>query len=178
MADPYLSEIRMFAGNYAPRNWALCDGTLISIAQKQELFALLGNMYGGDGRTTFALPDLRGRLPLHRGAPVGGVNSYIQGRILGQESVNINIQHLPKHTHSLSCTSDSATDAAPAADKMFATTNADGKQFAYSSTQANPVTLNQAAITKTGGTQSHDNMMPSIAVNFIICMTGAFPARN
>ncbi len=174
MSDPYISEIRMFAGNFAPRNWALCDGQVVAISQNQALFALLGTMYGGDGQTNFYLPDMRGRLPLHFGQALGG-SLYVQGRREGVETVTLNAQHMPSHNHALNASSDNATDSSPE-NKVYATTAEN--QFAYNSSVTNAASLNPQAIGNTGGTEPHSNLMPSLAISFIISLAGTFPSRN
>jgi microcystin-dependent protein len=170
MAEPFLGEIRMFAGNFAPRGWALCDGTLLSIAQKQALFALLGTTYGGDGRVTFALPDLRGRAPMHWGNGPG-LTPRSPGERGGSESVALQLAQLPPHGHALQATGTPATDRAPAG-KLFA----EAADDAYASPAgAAPAPM---VVWGAGSSRPHDNLPPQLVVNFIIALEGIFPARN
>jgi microcystin-dependent protein len=177
--DNFLGEIRLFAGNFPPRGWAFCDGALIAIAQNDALFALLGTTYGGDGQSTFALPDLRGRVPVHQGSQGG--NNYVIGQRAGVESVTLTTSQLPAHNHSagastapppptgtgINLTGPGAyVPAAPAKPKLYAP--------AGSST----VAMAPQAIQATGGNQPHDNMTPFLAVSFIIALEGIFPTQN
>lgn len=178
MVDPTIGQIIMFAGNFAPSGWMLCNGQLLSIADNTALYALIGTTYGGDGQTTFALPDLRGCLPVHQGTGPG-LSTVFMGEVAGVEQVTLTSNQLPSHIHSL--VSLSATNAAPLgnathvspAGKSLAT----GQTKAYSTT-APSAPLNAASLTATGGNQAHDNMMPYLCVNFIIALIGIFPSRN
>ena len=173
MSDPFLGEIRMFGGNFAPRNWALCDGQLLSISSNSALFSLLGTIYGGDGRTTFALPDLRGRVPIHVGSGPGLTNRPI-GEKAGVENVTISAAQLPTHTHPMGASSragDSAspTGAVPAAVPLTA-------RYSTSPAAAGNE-MNAAAVGSAGGSQPHDNLQPFQCVNFIIAVAGIYPSR-
>lgn len=169
MSEPYLGEIRMFGGNFAPEGWAFCNGQLLSISQNDALYNLLGTTYGGDGVNTFALPDLQGRLPVHTGQSSASGSTYVLGQKAGTESVTLMTNQLPAHSHlahgsSLTGTANSPENAFWAAsDKNL---YSDG---------ASDVTLNAAAIGATGGSQPHDNMMPYLAVSFIISLSGVYP---
>ena len=165
MAQPYVGEIRMFAGNFAPAGWMFCEGQLLSIAENEVLFQLIGTTYGGDGQTTFALPDLRGRVPVHRG---GG---YTLAQADGQEKVALTAQQIPPHTHAFSATADSATQASPSS-RTLAHTNA---LYLYSATAPNDAMAVQAVSTAGGG-QPHDNLQPYLCVSFIISLFGIFPS--
>lgn len=176
MSECFLSEIRLFGGNYAPTGWALCNGQELPIAQNQALFSLLGTMYGGNGTTLFALPDLRGRIPLHRGQALGG-GTYQQGERLGVESVSLNLQNLPYHTHDIQASAGAATTNQPGSN-VLAATDSSANQAAYNTTDTNPVTLNPQTVGLTGGGVPHNNMMPALGVSFIIALTGYFPSRN
>ncbi|MBN2701434.1 MAG: phage tail protein [Methylohalobius sp. ZOD2] len=176
MSECFISEIRMFGGNFAPIHWALCDGQLLPIAQNPALFSLIGAMYGGDGKTTFALPDLRGRLPLHRGQAPGG-GSYQQGARLGVEAVTLTLQDLPAHNHAIQTSANVAAANQPSGN-VLAETDASANQAAYQNTLSNAATLNPQSVGLTGGGMSHNNMMPSLGVSFIIALTGYFPSRN
>lgn len=171
MADPFLGQISTTAFDFAPRGWALCHGQLIPINQNQALFALLGTQFGGDGRTTFALPDLRGRAPLHRSAAV------FVGETLGQQAVSLRAEELPLHSHSLSACSDFANSALPAGALPAARPRAG--PVAYAATGSTPaVSLHAASVAATGGSQPHNNMQPSLGLNFIIALQGIFPSRD
>jgi microcystin-dependent protein len=174
MAEPFIGEIKMFAGNFAPRGWATCDGQLLAIAQNTALFALLGTTYGGDGRTTFGLPDLRGRLPLHAGNGPG-LTSRTQGARSGSELVSINANQMPGHGHTPRCTNQPGTTASPEgaiwAGVSHGTAYTDGPVTTTANANAN-------AIGSTGGAQAHPNLMPYLCVTFIIALVGIFPSRN
>ena len=166
--DAYLGEIRMFSGDYAPMDWMFCDGQILSIADNSTLFSLLGPAFGGDGRTTFALPDLRGRIPLH------GTSTFAQK--LGAESVALSAAQMPAHTHAVRVVADTATATNPTGNLLA---NAVAPPLRYSLASAGAATpLSGAALSSTTGGQAHANMMPSLCVNFIICTNGVFPNRN
>ncbi len=181
-----LGEIRLFGGNFAPRAWAFCDGQLLPISQNSALFSILGTTYGGDGRTTFALPDLRGRAALHPGHGPG-LSAYRLGQKGGVETVTLNETQIPSHTHGADAqlqfatpaTSQPATSTAPSPNVRPGTT----QMPAYSQGPAN-TTLAPGVITGTvnvgnaGGNQSHENRQPFLALNYIICMQGVFPSRS
>ncbi|WP_411345857.1 phage tail protein [Paenibacillus sp. WLX1005] len=172
MSEAFTGEIRMFAGTYAPENWAFCNGQLLNIAGNEALFSLIGTTYGGDGRTTFGLPDLRGRVPLHIGTYAG--NTYTLGQKSGTETVTLQTGELPSHTHPVIATSDPATSANPAGN-TWATTSTN----LYSNAAAiAPSVMDPSAISSVGGSQLHDNMMPSLTISFIINVSqGTFPPR-
>jgi len=176
--DNFLGEIRLFAGNFPPQGWAFCDGALLSIAQNDALFALIGTTYGGDGQSTFALPDLRGRVPLHQGTLAG--NSYVIGQKAGVESVTLTSNHLPAHSHAAGASSavPPATGsginlAGPAAYVPAAP----AKPRFYAPAGSSTVTMSPQAIQPAGGNQPHDNMAPFLAVSFIIALVGIFPSQ-
>ncbi|MCO6457619.1 MAG: phage tail protein [Pirellulaceae bacterium] len=170
MSDPYVGEIRLFAGNYAPRGWAFCDGQLLAIASNDALFSLLGTTYGGDGRTTFALPDLRGRVPLHQGAGPGRSPRTL-GAKGGQESVALNAAQMPAHSHPLLGTAD-ADNTSPQ-DRTLAEAGED----IYARGDAN-TPLSPQAILNTGGSQPHANMQPFLGIYYIIALEGVYPSRS
>jgi microcystin-dependent protein len=172
MADPFVGEIRIFGGNFAPQGWALCNGQLLSISQNTALFSLLGTNYGGDGRTTFGLPDLRGRAPIHMGQGSGLTPRSI-GSVSGRETVALTSQECPPHSHIASGASG-ANQPGPVGN--FWATDPNGNTAAYSAS-ANSV-MSPAAIGATAPTQPHDNMQPYLAINFIIALAGVFPSRN
>ncbi len=174
MSEPFLGEIRMFAGNFSIRGWAFCDGQLLTISGNSALFSLLGTFYGGDGRTTFGLPDLRGRLPIHVGNGPGLTNRSL-GSKSGQETVKISVNTLPSHNHDVLVSSAAGTQNAGAGG--FLASSPGVRMFrpqAPGGTVLDADTIGQSP----GDNQSHSNLMPSLCVNFIIALTGIFPSRN
>jgi microcystin-dependent protein len=171
MAGPYTGEMRMFAGNFAPADWALCNGQLLSIADNTELFDLIGTTYGGDGATTFALPDLRGRLPLHAGRAQTGT-AYTLGQSLGVETVTLTPSQLPPHIHAVLAATGAAGQTSPAG-AVPATAPAESR--VYQPTSSPPQAMNASALAPSGAGQPHDNLMPYLCISFIICLVGAFP---
>ena len=169
MAEPFLGEIRMFAGNFAPRGWAFCDGQLLSIAQNAALFSLLGTTYGGDGRVNFGLPDLRGRVPMGFGQGPG-LSPRMLGERAGAESVTLLSAQMPPHAHERPCQPAQATERAPGVGLAPATSRAD----TYGDL---PAASTPSRTTPTGQALPHDNLGPSLAVDFIIALQGIFPAR-
>lgn len=172
MSEPFVGEIRMFAGNFAPRGWALCDGQLLAVSQNDALFSLLGTIYGGDGRTTFGLPDLRGRVPLHAGSGPG-LTPRALGSRGGSENETLTVNQLPGHSHQLSASSSIAGDSNPAGNFLGRTTNLD----LYSGDTPDSG-LAGSAVSATGGGQGHTNLMPFLCVNFIIALFGIYPSRH
>ena len=171
MASPFIGSIKMFGGNFAPRNYAFCAGQVLPISQNDTLFALIGTTYGGDGQVTFALPDLRGRAPIHQGTgPDGTV--YGIGQTFGTETVTLTSNQLPAHTHALGANSDPANVPGP--------TGAVWAQSAgtqnYGPTTDTP--MSSTAVGIAGGSQPHENMQPYLAINFIIALFGVFPPQN
>jgi microcystin-dependent protein len=171
MSSPYVGEIRMFGGNFAPAGWAFCDGQLIAISENEVLFQLLGTTYGGDGQSTFALPDLQGRIPIHVGTNANGV-SFVQGQKAGAETVTLTTQQIPSHSHPALANSGGNGVTSPANNFWGAVTASDP----YSNATPD-ATMNAASIGFTGGNQPHDNMMPYQCVNFIISLFGIFPTQ-
>lgn len=173
MSEPFVGEIRMFAGNFAPRGWALCDGPLLAVAQNDALFSLFGTIYGGDGRTTFGLPDLRGRIPIH--AESGpGLNPRSLGRKGGAEQVTVIVNQLPAHAHgSLHASPGLASTADPSGNLPARSTTVDS----YIN-EAPTVRLAPGAVATTGGGQPHNNLQPFLCVNFIVALVGIYPSRS
>ncbi|MGO4537881.1 phage tail protein [Paenibacillus sp. 2TAB19] len=174
MAEPYLGEIRMFAGAYAPVGWALCDGSLIRISDNEALYTLLGTTYGGDGQTTFALPDLRGRVPIHKS------NTTPIGLIGGTEQVTLTQTQLPLHTHDVIGSSNTGEASSPANAVWAASplkTYSDGLA-PPPLPPINKVPMSGRAIGVAGGNLPHDNMMPSLTITYIIALYGIFPQPN
>ncbi len=167
MAEPFLGEIRMFAGNFAPYGWALCEGQLIPISENDALFSLIGTTYGGDGETTFALPDLRGRIPVHQG------NGFAVGRSGGSEQVMLLANQSPVHSHLLQASRDTAGQSAPSGNVLARTTGSDIYAFDLPVTNMSP-----SAISFVGGSQPHENIQPFLCVNFIIALFGIFPSQE
>jgi microcystin-dependent protein len=165
MASPFMGEIRMFSLNYPPQGWALCNGQLLPINQNQPLFALLGTMYGGNGQTTFALPDLRGRVPIH----VGG--GFILGQNGGEASHTVSISELPSHIHAAMVTNANGAGAVPTGNVLGAFNNA------YKA-PTNVTPLNPGTISAVGASQPHENMQPYLTITFCIALQGLFPAQN
>jgi microcystin-dependent protein len=172
MSDQYLGEIRMFSGNYAPEGWAFCNGQTLQINQNEALYSLLGTTYGGDGKSTFALPDLQGRIPLHMGTnPASGTN-YLLAQKAGTETVTLAEAQLPAHTHTVNAQMVAGTTTDPT-NNFWATSTV--KQYATGSPNG---VMSSAAVTSVGGNQSHDNVMPFFAVTFIIALQGNYPTPN
>ncbi len=172
--EPFIGEIKLFAGNFAPRGWALCDGQLLAISQNQALFSILGTTYGGDGRTTFGLPDLRGRTPIHAGRGAG-LSDYRLGERGGTEQVTLTTNQIPSHSHSLHANSKAANTAAPAGSALA---NTRGRDFDYDQSGEIDTTLSGKSIGAAGGSQPHENRQPYLAVNYIIALVGIYPSRS
>ncbi len=168
MADPYLGEIRIFGGNYAPRDWALCNGQVLPISQNQALFSILGTTYGGNGTTTFALPDLQGRVPLGMGQGRGLSDRPI-GQSGGAENVVLKLSEIPAHRHELR-----ASNAAQSTDRPAGAALSAGGYY----TSQNPATaMNPDSVSPEGGSEPHPNVQPFLALTFIIALTGIYPSR-
>jgi microcystin-dependent protein len=166
-----VGQIMMFAGTFAPRNFAFCDGQLLSISQNTTLYSLLGITYGGDGRNTFGLPDLRGRVPIHMGQGPG-LSYRLLGQWSGEERVTLSVNQLPSHTHTLMASTDVGNTPYPGGNAPARSTSMD----LYS--DADPmVTMANQAITSLGGSQAHENMMPFLGIRFIIALHGIYPSR-
>jgi len=176
MADSYIGEIRMFAGNFAPAGWAFCDGTPLPISEYQALFDLVGTTYGGDGQSTFALPDLRGRVPVHAGTHSSG-RTLTLGEQGGVESVTLTTQQIPSHTHLIVASSDRGSAAFTNTTGYPAATATAGSAI-YGTSDNSVLQMAANAITSTGGSQPHENMAPFTGVNFIICLLGSTPSAN
>lgn len=170
MSEQYLSEIRMVAFNFPPKGWAFCNGQILSIQQNQALFSILGTTYGGNGQTTFALPNLQGRVPLHFGSsPQGG--SYTLGQIAGEPAVTLISSQMPAHTHQVKANSGANTNAA-------SNTAVPGGGGAPGYGSATDTAMNPQIVGMTGGSQPHNNMQPYLVINFCIALVGIFPSRN
>ena len=169
MSEPFLSEIKIVSFNFPPKGWALCNGQLLPINQNQALFALLGTTYGGNGQTNFALPNLRGTVPISFNSVSGG---HTLGEAAGSTSVTVNIQQMPTHIHAYNATNSVASATAPDASVVVST--------APSNNYAAPGALvaMSPTVSSVGGSQPHNNMMPYLTLNFIIALQGIFPSRN
>jgi len=177
MSDPYTGEIRMFAGNFAPRQWAFCDGQILSIASNNALFSLLGTTYGGDGRVSFGLPEMRGRLPMHHGMGPSLSNRTLGAKV-GSENVVLNTNQMPTHAHSYHASTDIANSPNPGNDVLASQDDGDMPFAAQPAEPANLQNMNSQTLGMAGGSQPHNNMMPYQAISFIICLFGIYPSRS
>src|SRR5687767_786117 len=164
MAQPYVGEIRMFAGNFAPAGWMFCEGQLLPISENETLFQLIGTTYGGDGQSAFGLPDLRGRLPLHQG------NGFILAQTGGAEEITLTVQQIPAHAHPWVASSAAAVAQGPHNLVLAA-----AQTQTYVGTPDSPVALSGSSVASTGGSQPHTNMQPYLCIDFIISLFGIFP---
>jgi len=167
MAEPFLSEIRMFSFNFAPRGWALCNGQLLPINQNQALFSLLGTTYGGDGRVNFALPNLQGRVPIHVG------NGQILGQQGGEQAHTLSIAEIPAHTHTAQASATAGTQNVPANNMMLSQRTAEIYRA-----PSNLAPMVAGTLANIGGSQAHLNMQPFLTLNFCIALQGIFPSQN
>lgn len=170
---PFIGEIKMFAGNFAPQGYAFCDGQLLPIAQNTALFSLIGTIYGGDGQTTFALPDLRGRAPIHKGQGAGLSNKQIGSRG-GSETNTITVAQMPSHNHTVNAVSTNGDSTVPT-NNLPANTNFFDNEY---STGATDVTMKSTMLGNTGNGQAVNNMQPYTTINYIIALTGMYPSPN
>lgn len=170
MGSPYVGEIRMFGGNFAPRDWALCNGQLIAISQNTTLFTLIGTTYGGDGVQTFQLPDLRGRLPIHFGTNPSGGGQYVLGQPGGVEEVTLTSQQIPQHNHAVAGSTNGGSTSPSG--------NTYGSGQALFSSSAPSIQMSPSTVANSGSSQPHSNFMPYLCVNFIISLFGIFPSQN
>jgi microcystin-dependent protein len=169
MSEPFLAEIRVTSFNFAPKGWALCNGQILPISQNQALFSLLGTTYGGDGRVTFALPDLRGRVPTHLGATMQ------LGERAGEETATLLSTQMPAHSHAVRASGLSAASSSPAGNVFAKKPRFGINTYAP---PANPVSMNPLSVSTSGGGQPHENMQPYLVLNFIIALQGIFPPRD
>lgn len=173
MGQPFIGEIRMFAGSFAPAGWAFCDGQLMPIAENDALFTLIGTTYGGDGQETFALPNLQSRIPIHQGDGPS-TSPRTLGQMAGVESVTLSTQQIPIHTHPMVVSTASGTGSAPSGNVLAAGANVSIYRPATIPNQP----MNPASVSPTGGSQPHDNMHPFLVISFIISLYGLFPQFN
>src|ERR1700676_1722061 len=172
MAQPFIGEIRMFAGNFPPAGWAFCDGRLMLISQNSALFNLIGTTYGGDGVNTFGLPDLRGRVPIHQGQGPG-LHLYAIGQIGGEENLTLTTSQMPAHNHKFVSAANPGLDSP--SNSVLGSPSSGAELYAPSGP---PGTINAAANASVGGSQPHPNLMPYLCTSFIISLFGVFPSRN
>ena len=174
MGEPYVGEIRMFGGSFAPAGWAMCNGATLAISENDTLFTLIGTTYGGDGQETFNLPDLQGRAPMHMGQGPGLTQNYVEGEKAGVESVTLTTNQIPIHTHSFLASSDAGQSAQPQ-NALFALLPTGNL---YTQPQQPAVNLNSNMLSAAGGSQPHDNIQPYLCITFIISLFGVFPTQN
>lgn len=175
MAEPFLGQILIVPYNFAPRGWAFCDGQLLPISQNTALFSLIGTTFGGNGQTTFALPDLRGRVPLHVGGGQGpGRLPHDLGETDGTEFVTLTVQEMPVHTHTANCHSTGGDGNSPV--NKFWSKDLGSQSGTYHTSGGS--TMNPGALSSVGGSQPHENMPPYLGLNFIIALAGIFPSRS
>jgi microcystin-dependent protein len=179
MTEPFLGQIQPFGFAFAPRGWAQCNGQILSIAQNTALFSLLGTMYGGNGQTTFALPNLQSRVPMHYGTPPGGP-SYSQGEEAGEETITLNLSQMPAHNHTFSGTTAAANSVHPADGAVLALVHHSGGSTPdfYYAPDTTPQPINPASLSLFGGNLPHTNIQPYLTINWCIAMQGVFPSRN
>jgi microcystin-dependent protein len=166
MAQPYVGEIRMFAGNFAPAGWMFCEGQLLPISENETLFQLIGTTYGGDGQSTFGLPDLRGRIPIHQG------NSFILAETGGAEEITLTVNQIPAHSHPQLANSGAGQATNPQSNILAASVAGS----IYNSLNTSPVNMNPQVVSATGGSQPHTNFQPYLCIDFIISLFGIFPS--
>lgn len=171
MANPFIGEIRMFAGDFAPRGWAFCNGQILPISQNTALFSLLGTAYGGNGTTNFALPNLQARIPIHAGQGPG-LSPYFPGESGGVTTISLLTSEIPSHSHTLQATGAGADRGDPA-QAMFASARTE----VYGPQVSPPVPMHPQALTQAGQNQPHNNLQPYLVVNFIIALQGIYPSR-
>ncbi|MEG3181832.1 phage tail protein [Sphingomonas sp. LT1P40] len=171
MAQPYVGELRMFAGNFPPNGWMFCDGQTLPISENDVLFQLIGTTYGGDGEETFNLPNLQSRVPMHMGTGPDGT-TYQQGEMAGTESETLTVQQIPSHTHAFIASTGAATSNSPSGNVLRASPSVDAH---YAGTP--DADMAAGAITPVGGSQPHENMQPFLCINFIISLFGVFPSQ-
>ncbi|HJV91347.1 MAG TPA: tail fiber protein [Holophagaceae bacterium] len=176
--EPFIGEIRMFCGNFAPTGWALCDGQLMAIAQNSALFSILGTTFGGNGQTTFGLPDLRGRVPMHPGQGPG-LSPRVLGEVAGTEAVTLLQPQIPTHSHTLNAANSQAGADSPTNGLLAQSFDQNANTSVSTYAAGNPnTTLSPASIGSAGGSQPHENLQPYTCVNFIIALEGVYPSRS
>jgi len=177
MSDQFIGEIRMFGGNFAPMDWALCNGQQLSISQNDVLYSLIGVTYGGDGVSYFNLPDMRGRVPVHKGTGTNLTPRPI-GQKGGEENVTITETTMPSHTHPFNASKNAANSIAPSNTKVLGQVTGANAPAIYTATNTSSVAMNSASVTNVSGGLYHTNLMPSLCVNFIIALNGIYPQQS
>lgn len=183
MSQPYVGQISMFAGNFPPAGWMFCQGQLLPISENETLFNLIGTTFGGDGQSTFQLPDLQGRVPVHQGQG-GGLSNYQIGQSGGNESVTLNTQQIPSHNHTILANNAAGTTAVPGSGATLANedvnqgTNNPLTYDPFESANPNQVTMPANSIAPVGGSQPHENIQPILVLNYCISLFGVFPTQN
>ena len=175
MAQPYVGEIRMFAGTFAPVGWMFCDGQTLPISENETLFQLIGTTYGGDGQSTFNLPNLQSRVPIHMGT--SGGQTFILAEMAGVETVTLTAQQIPVHTHPIVASASPGTSTSPVGTVLAEASGTAGGELTYGTDPA-IVAMNAQSLTQAGGSQPHDNMQPYLVISFIISLFGIFPTQN
>jgi microcystin-dependent protein len=173
MGEPFVGEVRMFGGNFAPAGWAFCQGQLMPISENDTLFNLIGTIYGGDGQETFGLPDLQGRVPVHMGQGPGISQTYQIGQVAGVESVTLNVNQIPIHNHAVVASNDLANSNSPNSSILAQSTQV----LMYTQDTANKF-MAPTALSPAGGSQPHENMQPYLVISFIISLFGVYPSPN
>lgn len=168
MATPFMGEVKLISWNFAPKGWAFCNGQFLPINQNQALFSLLGTTYGGNGQTTFALPNMQGRVPIHVGA------GFVQGQMAGEVAHTVTMSEMPAHNHFVNATTNKATTATPSSAVVLAQST--GANLYAAASNATP--MDPRAASNVGGSQAHTNQQPYLVINFIIALQGIFPSRN
>ena len=174
MGEPFIGEIRMFGGSFAPAGWAMCQGQLMPISQNDALFNLIGTTYGGDGQSTFGIPDLQGRIPIHAGQGPGISQSYMIGEMAGTETVTLTTNQMPIHNHAMQASASIGQNAQPQGG-VYAQVSTG---FLFSEPFDPLVNMNAQMIAPVGGSQPHDNMMPFLVLTFILSLFGVFPSQT
>ncbi|MHB1056906.1 MAG: phage tail protein [Rhodanobacter sp.] len=174
--DPYVGEIRLLPYNFAPVGWQDCDGSLLSISENEVLYTLIGTTYGGDGQNTFAVPDMRGRLPIHQGTGIG-LSTYVLGQQAGTESVTLTVGQMPAHTHTMLVTNGAASTSTPAANVELGAISGDAL-YTSDISGVSSAALAATTVGSAGGSQPHDNTMPTLAVRFCIALNGIWPSQS
>jgi microcystin-dependent protein len=177
MSQPYVGEIKLFAGSFAPSGWAMCQGQLMPISENDTLFNLIGTIYGGDGQETFGLPDLQGRVPIHMGQGPGISQTYQIGEEGGVESVTLSTQQIPVHNHAVLVT-QTGQQLGPGGAYFATATSSQAGVNAYNNTTAADTPLVNTSLQPVGGNQPHDNIQPTLCVSYIISLFGIFPSQN
>lgn len=175
--DAYMGEIRIWPGSRCPTDWHFCDGTLLKVAEYQALFSLIGNIYGGDGATTFALPDLRGKAPIHQGQGPGLSNRTI-GQVFGAETVTVSVDQMPSHSHYFMASTAAATSTTPGGSVLGNVSAAGYSLYSNEAAAGTPVVMDSSMLGQTGGATVHSNEMPSMALNMIIALAGVYPSQS